>query len=434
MLIAEVGIILLLIAINGALAMSELAVVSSRRSRLETMVEQGVHGSRRALALASRPGRFLSTVQIGITLVGVLAGAYSGATIGVRFADWLSSEGVSWDIARPIAVSVVIAAITYLSLVVGELVPKQLALRRPEILACAVAPAMTWLAQIASPFVWLLDHSSKKLLALLGQHELPETKVTEEEIKTLVAEAERAGVVEPEERAMIAGIMRLGDRPVGTVMTPRHAVDLIDLSDSLEAIKTKIVNSRHSRLPVCDGTPDEIMGIIQAKDLLDGYIRGDVVEPRAFVRSAPVLPESIDALDALGILKDSAVHMGLVHDEYGHFQGIVTSADILEAIVGQFRTEQGFAEPHFVRRDDGSYLIAGSAAVDELVDVLGIDLPAQRTYHTVAGLVLSELGRMSGVGDSVRINGWRFEVVDLDGRRIDKLLVSRPTNLRRAAS
>jgi putative hemolysin len=433
MLLFELAVVIFLILINGVLAMSELSVVSARPTRLKAMIDQGVKGSRRALALASDPGRFLSTVQIGITLVGILAGAFSGVTLGARMAVWLAARGIREGIAEPVGYGFVVAAITYLSLVIGELVPKQLALRNAEAIACAVAPAMTWLARIGAPLVWVLDVSSKAVLTLLGRRRVSSAKITEDEIKMLVAEAESAGVLEPAERAMIAGVMRLGDRPVRAVMTPRPEIDLIDLSDGPEAVRQRIIGSVHSRLPVIDGSPDEVLGIIQAKDLLDACLKGETVEPRNSIRQAPVIPDTMDALDVLAVLKASSVHMGLVHDEYGAFEGIVTASDLLESIAGEFRTDEGPAEPDFVRRPDGSYLISGTMPVDELVDLLGLKLPDNRTYHTAAGLVLVELGRLPEAGESVDVSGWRFEVVDLDGRRIDKILAARLPRTRHRA-
>jgi len=434
MLITEILIVLVLICVNGVLAMSELAVVSSRRSRLKSLVEQGRHGARRALALASDPGKFLSSVQIGITLVGILAGAFSGATIGQRLAEWLVTIGVARGIAEPGAVAVVVAIITYLSLIVGELVPKQIALRNPEGIACTVAPAMVILAKVCLPVVWLLDQSSRVVLRLLGSTASGETSVTEEEIRSLVAEAETAGILEPEERAMIAGVMRLGDRPVRAVMTPRRDVDIIDLSSDRETIRRLIAESPHSRLPVCDGNPEVIIGIIQAKNLLDAFMRDEESDLRKLVTAAPVVPDTMDALDVVGLLKESPVHIGLVHDEYGHFEGVVTSADILEAIVGAFRTEEGPAEPGIVKREDGSFLVSGSMQADELAELLSIPLPEQRSYHTVAGFVLASFGRLPQIGEYTEAHGWRFEVVDLDGRRIDKILIAKGPPRRRMAA
>jgi putative hemolysin len=425
MLALELGIITVLIVLNGLLAMSELAIVSSRPARLSALVEKGASGSRRALTLASDPGKFLSTVQIGITLVGVLSGAVSGATLGLRLTAWLVEVGLPQRGADIVGVGVVVTLITYASLIVGELVPKQIALRDPEAVALKVAPAMTLLAKISSPLVTLLDLSGKAVLWVLGHRGKKEEKVTEDEIRTLIVEAENAGVLEPGEKEMIAGVMRLGDRPVGAVMTPRRDVNMIDLTDDFDAIRETFTESPHSRLPAYEGDRDHPLGIVQAKDLLDAYMSGGTPDVRSLVRQAPVIPESADARDVVAILKDSPVHMGLVYDEYGAFQGVVTSADILESIVGGFKTEEGPAEPAAVQRDDGSYLISGWMPVDEFADLLSIPVPEIRGYHTVAGFVLHDFGTLPEVGGSFERNGWRFEVMDMDGRRIDKILATR---------
>jgi putative hemolysin len=434
MLYIELAIVVALILLNGLLALAELAVVSSRRARLQALVDREVIGSRRALALATGPGRFLSTVQIGITLVGVLSGAFSGATLGLRLAEWFVDLGLPISVAETVGVGLVVAVITYFSLVIGELVPKQIALRDPEKIAVWVAPAMTAMARIASPIVTFLDASGRAVLRALGYKAHPEHRVTDEEIRTLMAEAETAGVLEPGERAMIAGVMRLGDRPVRAIMTPRREVDMVDLTADPDDIRRTIVESIHSRLPAHAGTPQEMLGVVQAKDLLDAYLRGEHPDIRAQVRPAPNVPDTADALDVLDAVKGSPVHMALVHDEYGQFEGVVTNADILEAIAGAFRTDAGSVEPEAVQRDDGSWLISGGMAADEMADRLSIALPPRRSYHTAAGFVLSQLGHLPEIGESFDSQGWRFEVVDLDGRRIDKILASRiVAGLRRAA-
>jgi putative hemolysin len=425
----ELAIIFALIVINGLLAMSELAIVSARPARLKVLIAQGVKGSRRALALASDPGRFLSTVQIGITLVGIIAGAYSGATLGRRFSDWLIELGLGVTVADYLGFGVVVTLITYFSLILGELVPKQIALRNPERVACKVAPAMTVLARVAAPFVWLLNWSGKAVLTLFGSPNPSSGRVTEDEIRTLVAEAEGAGVIEPQERAMISAVMRLGDRPVNAVMTPRHEVDMIDAGDDPDTILRKLAQSPHTRLPVHD-RKDGVIGVIQAKDLLDNT-ESKLRDIRAIVSPAPVVPESMDALDVVALFKEMSVHIGLVHDEYGQFLGVVTSADILESIVGEFRDDE---EPDMVARPDGSYLVSGAMPADDLAERLGIPLEPGHDFHTAAGLVLAKFGHIPEVGECDDIHGWRFEVVDLDGRRIDKLLVSpiAPTHRARA--
>ena len=420
----ELGIVAVLIIINGLLSMSELAIVSSRPARLAGLVEKGVKGSRQALALASDPGKFLSTVQIGITLIGVLSGAFSGATLGLRLTAWLVELGLSEGLAEAIGVGVVVTIITYASLIIGELVPKQIALRDPEAVAVRVAPYMVLLSKISLPLVWLLDHSGKALLWLLGHRGEAEQKVSEEEIRTLVLEAESAGVLEPGEKEMIAGVMRLGDLPVGAVMTPRHEVSMINLTDAPQLIYSALADSAHSRFVVFDGDRDAALGIIQAKDMLDIYLSGQTPDIRKLVRKAPIIPESLDARDVVSILRDSPVHMGLVHDEYGTFQGVVTTADILESIVGSFHTEEGPAECAAVKRGDGSYLISGWMPAVEFAELLKIPLPVSRQYQTIAGFLLQEFGTIPSVGEDVEAYGWRFEIVDLDGRRIDKVLAT----------
>ena len=430
MLGLEIAAVAFLIVVNGLLAMSEMAIVSSRVSRLKALVEQEVKGSRRALALASDPGRFLSAVQIGITLVGVLSGAFSGATLGHRFGQWLVAQGLSRELGEALGVGAVVVAITYASLIIGELVPKQVALRNPEMVAARVAPAMAIVARITSPLVWLLDTSGKLVLFLLRQQGVREERVTEEEIKTLIAEAETSGVLEPGEKEMIAGVLRLGDRSVKVVMTPRHEVDAINLSDDDAAIAAALNASQHSRLPVYDKA-GEVVGVVQAKEILSAYLSGGTPSIRDLVRHAPVIPDSADARDVIFALKDSPIHMGLVHDEYGHFRGLVTTADILGSIVGEFSSEDGPQELPLVRRDDGSLLLAGWMPLDELVEATGIKLPEDMEAHTAAGFVIHGFGRLPNVGESFETQGWRVEVMDLDGRRVDKLLATRLAGKRR---
>jgi putative hemolysin len=425
MVYLELGIVAVLIITNGLLSMSELAIVSSRPARLAALVEKNVTGSRRALALSSDPGKFLSTVQIGITLIGVLSGAFSGATLGLRLTNLLVGAGLSQGLADAIGVGAVVAVITYASLIIGELVPKQIALRDPESVAVRVAPYMMLLAKISLPAVWLLDRSGKALLWLLGHRGEAGEKVSEDEIRTLVVEAENAGVLEPGEKEMIAGVMGLGYLPVGAYMTPRREVSMINLTDSQQTIRSTLAASNHSRFVVFDQAADAAIGIVSAKDLLDSLLAGETLDVGKLVRPAPVIPEFLDARDVVAMLRDSSVHMGLVHDEYGVFQGVVTSADILESIVGGFHTEEGPPEAAATRRDDGSYLISGWMPAVEFASLLRFELPPSRQYQTVAGFLLSRFGRIPKVGDRIEADGWRFEIVDLDGRRIDKILAAK---------
>lgn len=434
MLYVEIAIVVVLICVNGLLSMSELAIVSSRPARLKAMIDRGINGAGRALELGSNPGKFLSSVQIGITLVGVLSGAFSGATLGERLAQFLASTGIRETVADPLGVGIVVAIITYFSLIVGELVPKQIALRDPERVAARVAPAMTVLATVSAPLVFLLDFSGRTILWLLGQRGESEEKVTDEEIKMLVAEAEHHGTIESDERRMIAGVMRLGDRAVRAVMTPRTEVDWINLQSDEAAIRKLLMETQHSRLPAGDGGVDVMVGVVQTRDVLAALLAGRVLDPRRHVRAAPIVYDQADALDVLQKLKESDVPMALVHDEYGHFEGIVTPADILEAITGVFRADTDAGdEENAVKREDGSWLLAGYMQADEMADILGIDLPENRDYETVAGYVLSHMHHLPATGECVDAQGWRFEVVDLDGRRIDKLIATRLPGAHREA-
>ena len=421
----ELIVAFLLIALNGIFALSELAIVSARRTRLKNMVEDGKRGAASALALSENPGRFLSTVQIGITLVGILAGAFSGAALGDQLGEILLSEGVDPRCAHPVGYGLVVAFITYLSVVIGELVPKQLALRNAEGIACFMAPIMNVVSKIGAPVVWFLDFSTRMIFRLLGFNTAPDNAVTEEEIKTLVAEASTTGVIEEDERAMIAGVLRLGGRAVRAVMTPRGEIDWLDVTLSEKEIQAHLENTEHSRLPAGDGTPDAIIGVIQVRELLAPLIKRKPLKIRDFVRQAPFVPDIAEALDVLQVLRNADVPMALVHDEYGHFEGIVTPADILDAIAGSFSSDEDQSEPEAVRRDDGSFLIAGWMPVDEMAELIGLKLPEKRSYETAAGLVIELMRRLPQTGEAVETEGFRFEVVDLDGRRVDKLLVSR---------
>lgn len=420
----EILIVVALTIVNGLLAMSELAVVSSRPARLKVLSDQGSKGATTAMRLAEDPGRFLSTVQIGITLVGVLSGAFSGATLGARLSEWLGTQGFSQSMSDTLGVGIVVVAITYLSLILGELVPKQIALRDPERVAARVAPVMALLSKVGAPLVFLLDISGKAVLRVLGQKGESEERVTEEEVRTIIAEAETAGVLERDEREMIAGVMRLADRSARALMTPRREVEVVDLEDSAEEIREQLRATRRSRLPVQDGEADSIIGVIVVKDLIEFLQAGDTQELRALVQETPIVMDTADSLHVLREIRSSRVHMALVFDEYGHFEGIITPGDVLEAIIGAFQEEEE-DEPAIVTRADGSYLVAGWMQVDEFSHELGIPIPRDADFQTVAGFILAEMNHLPNVGESFDKGHWRFEVVDLDGRRIDKILVSR---------
>ncbi|MEI4486344.1 hemolysin family protein [Frigidibacter sp. MR17.14] len=417
----EIAIVILLTLTNGALAMSELAIVSSRPARLKVLADQGRSGAAVALALLDNPGRFLSTVQIGITLVGVLSGAFSGATLGARLANALEAGGMSNAAANTIGVGAVVAVITYLSLILGELVPKQIALKNPESVAARVAPAMRTIALVTTPIVWFLDVSGRTVLRLLGQHGESEAKMTDEEVKMTLAEADSAGVFAKGEREMIQGVMRVADRTARALMTPRREVEVLDLDADPEGVLEQARSTRRNRLPVREGGEDEIIGVIAVRELL-GW-RPEDGPLRELIREAPVVLDATDAGTVIERLKGSRGHMALVYDEYGHFEGIITAMDVLEAIAGVFSDGEE-DEPAWAEREDGSWLVAGWMPIDEFADRAGLPRP-DGDYDTVAGFVLDRMGRIPALGESITAEGWRFEVIDLDAMRIDKLLVSR---------
>ncbi|MDS4041469.1 MAG: hemolysin family protein [Candidatus Competibacter sp.] len=426
MALSEALIVLLLILLNGFFAMAELAVVSSRKARLRQMADAGQWGAATALRLAENPGRFLSTVQIGITLIGIFAGAFGGATLAEELDVWLATTFPPLiPHSSQLALGLVVASMTYLSLIVGELVPKHLALRDPERLAAAVAWPMGVMASIGAPLVWLLDCSTHAVLRLLGMSSASKQRITDEEIKALLAEAAATGVVERAEQAMISGVMRLADRPVGAVMTPRTAIVWLDLDDPPAVLLNAIRTSRFSRFPVGRGAIDEIQGVVRAKDLLDGYLAGQAPNFGALLREAPVVHESTHALRVLDLIKQSPARLALVRDEYGGLEGLVTLTDLMEAIVGDLAEPREPAEPLVVRREDGSWLIDGALPADELRDLLSLrGIPVEGDYYTLAGLVLARLGEVPATGQWFDWGGYRFEVVDMDGQRIDKVLVS----------
>ncbi|MBX9882269.1 MAG: hemolysin family protein [Sphingomonas sp.] len=421
----DLAIIIALVLLNGVFAASELAIVSARRARLEAMVRAKRRGAASALRLAGDPGKLLSTVQIGITLIAVISGAYSGASLGGPVTDRLRWLGMSAGIAETLAIVLVIGLTTFLSLVIGELVPKRLALRRPEPIAVVVAAPMIWLSRAAAPLVWLLDGASGALFWLLRLPGHAEDHVTAEELQLIVAEASKSGVIEEHERTIISGVVRLADRPVREVMTPRTDVEWLDADLDEAGVRQALMASGHSRLPVAEGSVDAVIGVVQARDVAQALFRGEALNLRALMRPAPVVLDQIDAMDALDTMRAAEVPMALIHDEYGHFEGIVTPANLLAAIAGEFASDADPDDaPAIVERDDGSLLVAGQTAADLLAERLGINLPENRDYATVAGLALAVFRHLPGEGESFTLQGWRFEVVDLDGRRIDKLLVS----------
>lgn len=429
MLAVELSIVVGLIVLNGFLAMSELALVSAKRPVLEQMKRDGSRGATVALDLTREPGRMLSAVQIGITLVGIIAGAFSGVTIAERGDAWLEGRGVPTRIAEPLAFVVVIATITYFSVVLGELVPKQIGLRNAERVAVIVARPMQILARVAGPMVSLLDGSARLGLRLLGQTRQREAAVTDKEIMTMIDEAERTGLVEPEEHSMISRVMRLGDRSVRGVMTPRPDLEWLDLQDTDDEIRDAIRQARHGRILVANGGIDEIVGAMPVRAALVALMDDGIGAVRTLVQKVPAVSDRLGAIDVVEQLRQSPLNLVTVVDEHGSIEGIVTEGDILKTIVADIGEDEG---PRIAQRDDGSLLVDGSFAIDELAERLGIPLPENHSYHTVAGFVLDRMKRLPRIGESFTHGMWRFEVIDIDGARIDKVLAMPQPTLHRS--
>lgn len=420
----ELAAVLFLILLNGFFAMSELAVVSARKIRLQQMAEEGSRGARTALALQEDPSRFLSTVQIGITLIGVINGAVGGATLAERLAPILDAIPALTGYGQTLSIAIVVMAITYLSLIAGELVPKRIALNNAEAIASFAAPIMRSLSKATAPFVWLLGASTEAMLKLLRVPEKAEQTVTEEEVKSLIAEGTASGVFDPGEKRMIEGVMRLADRTVRSLMTPRPEVMWLDIDDEPDNIKREIREAGHSRFPVCRGDFDDVIGVVHTKDLLHRLLQGGPFDVRADVRDALIVHDGTEVMRLLDLFKQSGEQMAIVVDEYGTVEGIATLTDVLEGIAGEL-PDDGGEDSDIVRREDGSLLIDGMMAVEEVEAHLGLKSLRDEDsgYHTLAGFLLFKLGRIPTAGEYADHDGYRFEVVDMDGRRIDKVLV-----------
>ena len=414
-----------LIVLNGVFAMSELAIVSAKHTRLQAKAEGGSVAAATALELAGDPGKFLSTVQIGITLVGIIAGAYSGASLGGPVGERIGDPlGLSADRAEQVGFILVIVLTTYASLVIGELVPKQLALRSADRIAMVMAPPMKWLARIAAPVVWVLDFSSATIVRLFGVRPGGQNSVTAEELQMLFAEATRSGVLEADQSAILKGVVRLADRPVREVMTPRTELDWIDADADRAEIEATIGDTPHSLLPVAEGSADKVVGVVKVREVLAAMLTGQPFKLTDLAKRVEVVPDQLDAMDALRVLQQAEVAMAMVHDEYGHLDGIVTPIDLLTAIVGQFESDKDQGEiPEVIERADGSLLISGSLDAESLGDRLALDYGEDREFATAAGFALSVLKHLPEEGEVFTHQGWRFEIVDMDGRKIDKLLV-----------
>lgn len=423
----EVLFVLALIVLNGVFAMSELAVMSSRKARLQERANQGSAGARVALELVKAPARFLSTVQIGITLVGVLAGAFGGATLASLLSEQFDQVALLSPYSGALGLGTVVALITYLSLVLGELVPKQIALRSPEQIAALVAPAMRALSVAAYPLVRLLSLSTQAVIRAFGLQQPDSPPVTEEEIRLMIREGTQAGVFETAEQDMVESVFRLDDRPISALMTPHTEVAWLDANSAPDDIRDRLIESGHSRLPVCDGSLDNVLGIVHAHALLAVCLSGQTWTITDYLRKAAFVPENAPASVAVQTLRHSEEHMIMVLGEHGGVEGILTDHDILEAIVGDIPSPGDAADPDVVRRDDGSWLLDGMIPVDRLKTVLALKALPDETpvgYQTLAGFILNQLGHIPATGECFHWGAFRFEVIDMDQRRIDKVLVT----------
>ena len=418
---SELIIIVVFILLNAVFVLSEMSVASSRKARLQQRVNDGDRGAKTALSLMENPNLFLATVQIGITLVGVFVGVIGGATLSAPIAAWLARFPTLADFASSIALGVVVVGITFVSIILGELVPKRIALHNPEQIASALARPMLLVSKLFSPFVWLLGRVTDFILKLLGVKPGSEPPVTEEEIQLLIDQGTQAGVFEEAEHDMVEGIFSLGDQRVYSLMTPRTDVVYLDINDTLDEIHAKISGCEFSRFPVRQGTLDMILGIVKARDLLVKSLSGNEIRLKDILKPAFFIPETTLASRALEIFKEKGTEILLVIDEFGGLQGLLTIHDILEEIVGQIELE----EPQATQRQDGSWLLDGMLEVDEFKEIFKLPLlPHEDEYETLSGFVMMSLGRVPQASDHFEWHGLRFEVIDMDGRRVDKVLVT----------
>ena len=425
--LVEIALVLVLIVANGIFSGSEIAVVSARKIRLEQLADQGNAQARAALRLANAPNDFLSAVQIGITLIGILSGAVGGATLARRLEPLVASIPQLQAWSEGISLAVVVSIITYLSLVIGELLPKRIALNNPEAMACAVARPMRWLARWTAPLVQLLGLSTDMLLNLLGIHSSTEPDLTEEEIKALIRQGAESGVLEEAEHEMVQRVFRLGDRSIRAIMTPRTEICWLDLNIPRPQQLELVTGSNHSRLPVAKGNLDGCIGILRGRNLLAAELSGSPVDLEGLLQPPLYITESARALTVIEQFRQTGVHIALVTDEYGGIEGLVTLTDLMEAIVGDLPSAEELDDPQIIRREDGSWLLDGALDISEFKDLLErSSLPdeASGSFHTLGGFVLHVLGRVPRAGDHFSWDGLRFEVLDMDGKRIDKVLVA----------
>ena len=422
----DVAILLALIAINALFAMAEVALLTAKRSKLQRMVDAGDRQAAAALELGEDPNRFLSTVQVGITTIGILNGVVAESALSAPFAVWLESVGVASETSGWLASTLIVVIITYLSIVLGELVPKRIGQSNPEPIARIVARPMLTLAQIARPLVKLLSGSTQVLLRMVGIRNAGTPVVTEEEIHALLEEGSDAGIIEENERQMVRNVFRLDDRQITSLMVPRSDIICLDLDEPLNENLQRIQGSEHSRFPVCKGGFNEVVGIINAKVLLAQTLRGETPDFKTDLQPAVFVPESLTGMELLEHFKSSGVQMAFVIDEYGEIQGLITLQDLIEAIAGEFKPDD-HEDAWAIQRQDGSWLLDGIIPVPELKDTLGLETVPEEDkgrYNTLSGMLMLLMGCIPTAGEAVEWESWRFEVVDMDGKRIDKVLAT----------
>ncbi|WP_062064301.1 hemolysin family protein [Cellvibrio sp. OA-2007] len=418
----EIFVLLGLIVLNGLFAMSEIAIVTAKKSRLMALAAKGNSSAQVALRLAEDPTQFLSTVQIGITSIGIMNGIFGESILAEPFALWLQTFGVPVHFSDNFATILVVVVVTYLSIVVGELVPKRIGQLSAERIACFVAKPMQILAIITKPFVYFLSGSTRALMRMMGFHHTQNQQVTEEDIHAILDEGSSSGILEQQEHAMVKNVLRLEARSIVSLMVPRSDVVYLDTALPLEENYQRVMKSPHSRFPVCTKQNDNLIGVINAKELLAEAIRGSTVDLESMAQPCHVVPESLTAMELLEFFRSSHSQMVFVVDEYGDLKGIVTLQDLLEALTGEFILGEG-EDAFVIRRDDGSLLLDGMLPIVDLKDCLAIDdLPEEGNYQTLNGLIMLLMGRMPATGDKVVIQNWQLEIVDMDGRRIDKVL------------
>ena len=424
----EIVVVLLLLVANGIFAMSEISIVAARKVRLQQRADDGDRRAAAALALANAPTQFLSTVQVGISLVGVLAGAYGGATIAEPLQAWFTTIPAVAPYAEALALGLVVACITYLSLIVGELVPKRIGLNHPETIASWVATPMQWLARMGGPVVALLTGSTNLVLRLFGIKGEVEPHLTEDEIRAVISQGAESGALEENEESLVQRVFRVGDQRVGAIMTPRLDIEWVDADAPGEDLRDFLAQHRHGQFVVCHESLDNVLGTVRAADLLSVAMKNSPITLRSLIQEPLFVPDSMGVFKLLEALKASHRHLAIVLDEFGAVEGLVTVTDLLEAFVGSLPTD-ALADRPIVVRADGSWLVDASTPISEVANEIGLDdLPEGEAgaYHTLGGFVMARLGRIPRTADVCEWGGMRFEVMDMDGRRIDKVLVSRP--------